>query len=118
MGLLKYNQDKYIRFADFKDKVLQEFKSYKIPVIQLNKNTSKDAVCLVFEKVNTGGVPLSVFELVTASFAAENDKDNNLREDWYGDQKQGIEDVINVLLKIEKFSQNLNQPISYKLSVY
>ena len=91
MGLLKYNQDKYIRFADFKDKVLQEFKSYKIPVIQLNKNTSKDAVCLVFEKVNTGGVPLSVFELVTASFAAENDKDNNLREDWYGDQKQGIE---------------------------
>lgn len=35
----------------------------------------------MFEKVNTGGVPLSVFELVTASFAAES---FNLRDDWYG----------------------------------
>ena len=33
--------------------------------------TSKEAVCLVFEKVNTGGVPLSVFELATATYAAE-----------------------------------------------
>jgi len=35
----------------------------------------------VFEKVNTGGVSLTVFELVTASFAADG---FNLREDWEG----------------------------------
>ena len=36
-------------------------------------------MCTVFEKVNTGGVTLSVFELVTASFAAG---DFSLRDDW------------------------------------
>ena len=56
-------------------KVLLAFRSYQLPVIALGKATSKEgkeAVCLVFEKVNTGGVSLSVFELVTASFAADN----------------------------------------------
>ena len=38
-------------------------------------------MCLVFEKVNTGGVPLSVFELVTATYAIDG---FNLRDDWYG----------------------------------
>jgi len=37
------------------------------------------AVCQVFEHVNTGGVPLTVFELVTAMFAASN---FSLRDDW------------------------------------
>ena len=35
----------------------------------------------MFEKVNTGGVTLSMFELVTASFAAQ-DENLSLREDW------------------------------------
>jgi hypothetical protein len=35
----------------------------------------------VFEKVNTGGVPLSVFELATATYAADG---FNLRDDWFG----------------------------------
>src|SRR5690606_3052111 len=39
----------------------------------------KEAVCLVFERVNTGGVALNVFELLTASFAAD---DFQLRDDW------------------------------------
>ena len=47
------------------------------PGHQLKQETSKEAVCLVFEKVNTGGVPLSVFELVTATWAADG---FNLRE--------------------------------------
>jgi hypothetical protein len=50
--------------------------------IELKRETSKEAVCLVFEKVNTGGVQLSVFELVTATYAADN---FNLRRDWYGE---------------------------------
>jgi hypothetical protein len=36
-------------------------------VIVLLRDTPKEAVCQVFEKVNTGGVSLTVFELVTAT---------------------------------------------------
>ena len=45
---------------------------YRVSVAgdQSGKRDSQEAVCTVFEKVNTGGVTLSVFELVTASFAA------------------------------------------------
>ena len=50
-----------------------------MPVIELGKDTPKEAVCQVFEKVNTGGVTLTVFELLTATFAAE---DFQLRLDW------------------------------------
>lgn len=38
-----------------------------------------EAVCKVFENVNTGGVPLTVFELVTATYAT---RDFDLRKDW------------------------------------
>ena len=51
-------------------------------MIELKKETTKEAVCLVFEKVNTGGVQLSVLELVTASYAADG---FNLRRDWFGE---------------------------------
>lgn len=68
-------------YMNFRKQILKPFRDYQIPVIQLEKETTKEAVCLVFEKVNTGGEPLTVFELVTASFAAE---DYNLRDDWLG----------------------------------
>lgn len=72
----------YIKiYMDFRKQILNAFRNYQIPVIELKKETSKEAVCLVFEKVNTGGVSLSVFELVTASYAADG---YNLRDDWYG----------------------------------
>lgn len=80
--LYKHNPEKVGLFlTEFLPKVISAFTSYQLPVIALGRNTSKEAVCLVFEKVNTGGVPLSVFELVTASFAADS---FNLRDDWYG----------------------------------
>ena len=60
---------------------MNTFANYSLPVISLDKETPKEAVCTVFEKVNTGGVTLSMFELVTASFAAQ-DEDFSLREDW------------------------------------
>ncbi|MDE2903836.1 MAG: DUF262 domain-containing protein [Chloroflexota bacterium] len=66
-------------FRQFKDAVLENFTAYQLPVISLGKGTSKEAVCTVFEKVNTGGVTLNVFELVTAAFAAD---DFSLRDDW------------------------------------
>jgi hypothetical protein len=72
---------RFSQYMRFRKEVLSAFRSYLVPVIELKKTTSKEAVCLVFEKVNTGGVPLSVFELVTATYAADN---FNLRTDWFG----------------------------------
>ena len=63
----------------FMDNIVHPINEYQIPAIELSKYTSKEAVCNVFEKVNTGGVPLSVFELLTATYAADN---FNLSEDW------------------------------------
>jgi hypothetical protein len=63
----------------FEEQILMRFQTYKIPVIVLLRDTPKEAVCQVFEKVNTGGVSLTVFELVTATFAAD---DFQLRRDW------------------------------------
>jgi hypothetical protein len=74
-----YDKEK-IRFVNaFQKEVWQRFQQYKIPVIELLHDTEKEAVCQVFEKVNTGGVTLSVFELLTATFAAD---DFSLRDDW------------------------------------
>src|SRR5262249_22001541 len=80
-GLQEYDATKFPRYMLFRQRVLDAFRQYLVPVIELKKQTSKEAVCLVFEKVNTGGVPLSVFELVTATYAADG---YNLRDDWYG----------------------------------
>lgn len=68
-------------FDEFERHILGAFKQYQVPVILLKKQTPKEAVCQVFEKVNTGGVSLTVFELMTATFAAE---EFDLREDWEG----------------------------------
>ena len=65
----------------YQQSVLSAFADYLLPVISLDKDTPKEAVCTVFEKVNTGGVTLSMFELVTASFAAQ-DENFSLRDDW------------------------------------
>jgi len=78
---------KFSEFNEFRKLVIEPILEYNIPVIALNKATSKEAVCLVFEKVNTGGVSLTAFELITASFAADG---FNLREDWYGDAKKEV----------------------------
>ena len=72
----------------FTTEVLENVTKYQIPVIKLTKETPKEAVCTVFEKVNTGGVPLNVFELLTATFAGDtayfdaHDQDFQLPEDW------------------------------------
>lgn len=80
-ALRQAGPERFMRFLEFREKVLDPFRKYEVPVIRLRKETSKEAVCLVFEKVNTGGVPLSVFELITATWAADG---FNLRDDWFG----------------------------------
>jgi hypothetical protein len=67
------------RWNLFQQRVLANFTSYLVPVIVLTKDTPREAVCSVFEKVNTGGVALNVFELLTAMFASYK---FNLKEDW------------------------------------
>lgn len=86
-GLHEYAPEKFQMYMTFRKTILNNFRSYELPIIELKKDNKKEAVCLVFEKVNTGGVPLSIFELVTATYAADN---VNLRDEWYGNKKLGI----------------------------
>lgn len=67
------------KYKQFRSEVLDTITGYKLPVITLDKTTPREAVCKVFENVNTGGVALTVFELVTASFATY---EFDLRKDW------------------------------------
>ncbi len=87
-NLHRFAPDKFGAYMDFRDRVLDTFRTYQIPIIELKKETTKEAVCLVFEKVNTGGVPLSVFELITATYAADS---YNLRDDWFGNDIRQVE---------------------------
>ena len=66
---------------DFNASIVSAFAEYHLPVITLDRETPQKAVCTVFEKVNTGGVTLSMFELVTATFAGQDDA-FSLRDDW------------------------------------
>ena len=87
-GFWKYwsakGEDKIGLFFRFQNEVLKNFSEYQVPVIALGADTSHEAVCLVFEKVNTGGKALDAFELLTAMYAAQGHK---LRDDWLGDEK-------------------------------
>lgn len=66
---------------EFYSRVGDRIQRYKMPIIRLDKENSREAICLVFEKVNVGGMKLDAFELVTAIFAADG---FDLREDWRG----------------------------------
>lgn len=61
-GYLEYwkNQDeKWDLFKDFDDKVIDLFKTYQVPTITLDKKTSREEVCLIFERVNSQGIELT-----------------------------------------------------------
>ena len=75
----KLDCDVYKQFKQFFTQIINPTQQYQMPIICLDKNTPKEAVCQVFENVNTGGVSLTVFELVTAIFAMD---DFQLRKDW------------------------------------
>ncbi len=77
------------RWKQFNEIVLKNFIGYTVPAIVLKKDTPKEAVCTVFEKVNTGGVPLNVFELMTATFAADGFR---LKDDWIKQRTRMIKD--------------------------
>lgn len=74
-----FNREDIKQYQDIDDLVLQQVVNYEVPYIKVLKNTPKEAVCEVFENVNQGGKPLTVFELITATFAANN---FDLKEHW------------------------------------
>ncbi|MDJ0312714.1 DUF262 domain-containing protein [Arthrobacter sp. H35-D1] len=77
------------QFTAFTAGPLRTLQNYKVPVIELRNTTSREAVCTVFEKVNTGGVALNVFELLTATFAAGS-ADFRLNDDWQERKKRMV----------------------------
>lgn len=119
-GLSKHNPQRLNDFLRFQAQVIGAYESYQVPVISLSKSTSKEAVCLVFEKVNTGGVPLSVFELITAVYAADG---VNLRDEWFGNKREAVTGIHphlaqqKMLASIEptEFFQGLSLLYTYKL---
>ena len=74
-----FESEEYELWERFDEGIIKTVQGYKVPVITLIKETPREAVCKVFENVNTGGVSLTVFELMTASFATY---DFNLRDSW------------------------------------
>jgi len=91
-----YREDKTKFFNDFERLIIKRFENYEIPQIKLLKGVPKEAVCLVFEKVNTGGVSLNVFELLTATYAID---DFSLRDDW--DKRKDFFKKYRNLVKLE-----------------
>ncbi len=61
--------------------VIDNINKYEVPIIKLKRENRREAICLIFEKVNVGGKKLDAFELLTAIFAAD---EFDLRKDWYG----------------------------------
>lgn len=93
----KYYQDSRDIFHKFESEILERFSSYEIPVILLNElMVSKETICVIFEKVNTGGKPLEVSELLTAMYAG---KGHNLRDDWDGNSSKEIPGLKNIFAK-------------------
>ena len=94
-------------FKQFKNDILKNFTEYQVPVIALGADTSHEAVCLVFEKVNTGGKALDAFELLTAMYAAQGHK---LRDDWLGDEKSEDSDLkLGIQKRLSNFGRAAGQ---------
>ncbi|HOH46791.1 MAG TPA: hypothetical protein PLX59_03060, partial [Candidatus Cloacimonadota bacterium] len=74
-----YDPQKIQFWDEFEARIINGYNGYMLPVIVMKKDNSKEAVCQVFEKVNTGGVVLTVFELLTATYASE---EFDLKHHW------------------------------------
>lgn len=98
-------QERFRRVNEFYERIVKNFTEYLVPVIELAAATSKEAVCVVFEKVNTGGKPLDAFELITAMYAADG---YELRKDWYGgDGVEGRHERFRSALKLPSAAEGV-----------
>ncbi len=97
-GKTNPNGEPGLFFTKFNEKIIKSFQTFQLPVIDLDKGLPREAVCVVFDKVNTGGVPLTTFELLTAMLAAEG---FDLRQDWQK-RRQRIREHSRVLNAVDK----------------
>lgn len=67
------------RLSRLHEQWIRPIEEYEFPMVTLNEETSGEAVCTIFETLNRTGVKLSVFDLLTARFWAQ---DLNLRQKW------------------------------------
>ncbi|MFY9230176.1 MAG: DUF262 domain-containing protein [Bacteroidales bacterium] len=102
-----YDRDKIKFWNEFEKKIIKGFNGYNLPVIVMKKENTKEAVCQVFEKVNTGGVSLTVFELLTASFASDG---FDLKADW--------EDIKNKFKPYKILNKTSNTDIIQAITLY
>ena len=107
----QYDPEVLQEFSEFNNKIVLPMMQYKMPVIYLEKETPKEAVCQVFENVNTGGVALTVFELVTAVFAMD---DFELRKDWEERQEKYFDNDILKVISATDFLTALTMLAQYK----
>lgn len=103
----EHDSEKSEFWDEFEDKIINSFNSYYLPVILMMKENPKEAVCQVFEKVNTGGVSLTVFELLTASFASE---EFDLKADW--------EDIKKIIKPFKVLNNISNTDIIQAITLY
>lgn len=64
---------------------LDRIRSYPFPVVELRQDMPLGAICHIFEKVNSTGVPLDVFDLCTAILWAQG---FYLNEEWATTRKR------------------------------
>lgn len=99
--------DRWQMWSAFQANVLNHILAFQVPMIRLDATTPKDAVCAVFERVNTGGVQLNVFELLTATYAGDrswtdsHEADYNLPAAWE-EVKKSLSGSYPVLGRIDK----------------
>jgi hypothetical protein len=84
-----------------RDTALKNIRKYFIPVIELGADTGNEAVCTIFEKVNMGGVPLTVFELLVATYAGGGFR---LVNDWEVQRTKITADSQQLLKDIDRVS--------------
>lgn len=70
-SFVRLADENWDRWAAFNARVLNNVRECLVPMIRLDAATPNEAVCSVFERVNTGGVVLNVFELLTATYAGD-----------------------------------------------
>ena len=56
------------KLTKIQDPLIQNLDTYSFPVVTLSGETSADAICTIFETLNSTGIKLNVFELLTARF--------------------------------------------------
>ena len=104
----------------FHERFIKPAATYDIPAIVLDENTGKAAVATVFEKVNIGGLPLNVFELLTAVFAGDADhyartgEDFRLNDDWRSTQEKWASHPVLAAVENTDFLQAMTMLVTRK----